>query len=305
MIEILKKCIKICRPTYAASTHFHFALGLLYAVSLNKFEGVQTIDFLLGFVFSGMLVWSMYSTNSIVDVDTDRLNLDGNKDTAFKKNPLLNGDLAERPAWVFSIALGAIGLLGLLSINIPVFLTGITVLFLSWSYSAPPLRFKATPGPDIVTISLLDAALFMTGFLIVAGGFDVLGPEYWTAAALHYAFTFGLTLPTMTSDIEADKAAGVHTIAVVLGEFRTNFLTVLVIAAALVASVRMILANGIAFNDLVPAFFAVSLILGLFEFAQFRIKNGRFGIEEPSSTLIGRTCHAVAFAALFIAGVSA
>lgn len=303
MIDTLRKCVKICRPTYAASTHFHFALGLLYAVSLNQFEGAQVVDFLLGFVFTGMLVWSMYSTNSIVDVDTDRLNLDGNKDEAFKKNPLLNGDLPERPAWLFSITVGAIGLLGLLSMHVPVFLTGIAVLVLSWIYSAAPLRLKATPGPDIVTISLLDAALFMTGFLIVAREFDALDADYWAVAALHYAFTFGLTLPTMTSDIDADKAAGVRTIAVVLGEFATNVLTVLIMATALVASVLFLLANDIGINDLVPTFFAISLGLGLLEFIQFRAKTGRFGIEEPSSTLIGQTCHAVAFTSLIVAGM--
>ena len=288
---------------YASSTHFHFALGLLFAATLKKFEAGSFVSYVLAFVFSGMLVWSAYSINAVADVDTDKLNSNSGKDKAFKRNPLLNGMLSRKIVWIFAICLSGIGLVGLLFLNQSVAILGLFALLLSWSYSLPPLRFKSIAGVDIIVISLLDTILFTMGYLVIAGGMNELDVTFWSVAAMHYTFTFGLTLPTMTADISADSAAGIRTTAVVLGAKSTNFATLIIIMVALVWSVSTVTMTGLSIESLIPAFFAVSLMLGVWEFIQFWFHHKRFGIKKPSYTQIGITCHAVAIACVVIAGV--
>ena len=95
------------------------------------------------------------------------------------------------------------------------------VVLLGFAYSHPAIRWKGVPGMDLVTN--------MVGFGILCplGGWVLLQPlelaPWWYFATITL-FLGAVYAPTTASDYEADKAAGIRTLAVRLGIRRTLLL---------------------------------------------------------------------------------
>ncbi len=177
-----------------------YALGM---DSIDAFFELPYYVYLVYFFFIANVF--IYGINDLKDEETDALN----PKKVEKENLLEHSD---RSRLIMALALVTfISLLLLLTQTFEERLVFLTFLFLSYFYSAPPLRFKGVPVLDFssnmlyimpgVFGYLLAAGALPPGVLVLAGFFHV--------AAMH--------LFSAVPDIEYDSAAGIRTSAVLFG----------------------------------------------------------------------------------------
>ncbi|MBI4616828.1 MAG: UbiA family prenyltransferase [Planctomycetes bacterium] len=226
----LRGLLSISRPVYSGSTLVFFGLGVFIVEFASSGNEIATLPGLLGYAGALLVVWSAYAMNTLCDKDTDAANPSAGKDVDLRKNPLLTGELGRREVlvYVFVLALSGLGLLVASSYR-----SGVAAaigLAGSFLYSAKPLRLKGKPFLDVATIATLDACLFTSGLLVgtadLASRVDII--------VFMWLFSLGHTFPTIAEDTEPDRAAGLRTTSVVLGDARTHgvALVVATIAAA-------------------------------------------------------------------------
>ncbi len=177
-----------------------YALGM---DSIDAFFELPYYVYLVYFFFIANVF--IYGINDLKDEETDALN----PKKVEKENLLEHSD---RSRLIMALALVTfISLLLLLTQTFEERLVFLTFLFLSYFYSAPPLRFKGVPVLDFssnmlyimpgVFGYLLAAGALPPGVLVLAGFFHV--------AAMH--------LFSAVPDIEYDRAVGIRTSAVLFG----------------------------------------------------------------------------------------
>jgi 4-hydroxybenzoate polyprenyltransferase len=166
----------------------------------------------------------LYGVNDLFDLDTDLLNPKkaGPERTAAGAVRLLAASAAASALAAIPLALDptAAALVAL-------------YLALSTAYSAPPLRLKARPLLDSYSnwLYIVPAAL---GYYLSSGRL----PPAWVWAA-GVAWTAGMHALSAVPDIEADRRAGVKTVAVALGARGTMvFVAANWLAVALILTAR-------------------------------------------------------------------
>ncbi|AKU18605.1 hypothetical protein VV02_03555 [Luteipulveratus mongoliensis] len=163
----------------------------------------------------GPLVWaSVFAVNDAYDVDTDRL------------NPRKAHSMAVRSRMTTESLVFRSLEAGLLAVVVAWLAAGVTFAFgtlvvvaLGWAYSVPPLRLKARAGCDVLVNALV------IGPVGILGGWQLERPMSqfpWAMGVLAFVVAAALYLPTTLIDLPADRAAGVRTTAVRLGE-RTTY----------------------------------------------------------------------------------
>lgn len=201
--------VKISRPRFWLYIFGPFLVGLISgATQPENILNWKTILFGLYFFFPANLL--IYGINDIFDYETDRLN---EKKTEYET--LVEPDYRKE---LFAV---------ILVTNLPfVFLSaffGIKIfsamggfLFFSCFYSAPPIRAKAKPLLDSM-FNILYVFPGIFAFVLLTGKFPplilIVAAGLWTMAMHAYS-----AIP----DIEADKQAGLQTIATRLGSVGTH-----------------------------------------------------------------------------------
>jgi len=161
--------------------------------------------FLLYFLLPANLF--LYGVNDLYDRDTDPRN----PKKGAEEHLLSNGEARIARAGVLGSLL--IGIACLAALSAPVeWLLMAGFLFLSYAYSAPPLRFKARPLFDSLSNALYALPAFL-GYHQAAGALPaapvMLAGVLWTAS---------MHLFSAVPDIRADRDAGLSTTATVLGQ---------------------------------------------------------------------------------------
>ena len=98
------------------------------------------------------------------------------------------------------------------------FLLTTVLLILSWTYSAPPIRFKERPVLDSLSNGAIVWLCWAIGY--VASGQPLFGPDAQEGAGKGWLLAFcttGVHALGAAADLEADVAAGQQTIATLLG----------------------------------------------------------------------------------------
>lgn len=108
----------------------------------------------------------------------------------------------------------------LAALILPVFF-GLAVVgaFLGWAYAAPPLRFKARPGLDVL------ANAVGVGIVCPLAGWSLAQPWEdfpWGLALVNALGTAGAYLATALMDEPYDRAVGLQTLVVALGRERAK-----------------------------------------------------------------------------------
>lgn len=212
--------LKVSRPRFWIYIFGPYIVGLIAGVE-NKTELLSLLYLLFGIYFLYPANLLIYGVNDIYDYETDKLN-----EKKIEYETLVTPE-RRYGLWlaifVANFAFIDILLLG----SLPVIISGVGFLFFSFYYSAPPIRAKTKPFldsafnvlyilPGVFSYALVTGSFPPTS-LIVAGGL-------WTAAMHAYS-----AIP----DIEADRAAGLKTIAVLFGQRTTLiFCLILYIASA-------------------------------------------------------------------------
>lgn len=215
--------LKVSRPRFWFYIFGPYIVGLVSAFSD---QAVLTNDhawFALYFLWSANLL--IYGVNDIFDYDTDKLN-----PKKIDYEGLVTPE--KRSGLVTAICILNIPFLikALFFTNLSAAISAIGFLFFSVFYSAPPIRAKAKPFLDSA-FNILYVLPGVFAYSLVTGEFPpamiVVAAGCWTAAMHAYS-----AIP----DIEADKAAGLKTIATVLGPYGTLAACAILYAAPAILS---------------------------------------------------------------------
>ena len=216
MIDI----VRISRPRFWLYLFGTYLLGLAAgAASTADFLRADSILFGLYFLLPANLL--VYGINDIFDFETDRLNP---KKAEYE---MLVRPESHKLLAIWVIVLNLPFLVAAFFIAYPAFVPLAAFLILSIFYSAPPVRAKAIPIVDsLFNILYVFPAAF--AYQMLTGNFPpaivMISGGAWTAAMHAYS-----AIP----DIDADRSAGLSTIATLLGKTGTLvFCFVMYIAAA-------------------------------------------------------------------------
>jgi len=213
--------------TFFRVSRFRFWIYLLGPFLLGEAAAFQTgtgafsaAALVLGLYFTLPANLLIYGVNDIFDYDTDVLNE--------KKNgyePLVLRS-QHRSLWRAIVVSNVIFVPILFALNLYTVLSLAGFLFLGYFYSAPPVRAKARPFLD----SAFNALYVMPGIAayFAFGGTSptlslVVAGILWSAAMHAYS---------AAPDIDADRAAGIPTIATTLGVKNTLWLCLLLYVVA-------------------------------------------------------------------------
>ena len=219
------KWLIACRASVLFMTFTASALGALMAWRAGVFEIDLWLATVLGLMFA-------HATNNLLNDFTDsRRGID--KDNYYRNqygvHVLEDGLMSERQFWGYlGVTAGIALLLGawLISqrsgLTLDLMLAGaFFVLFYTW-----PLKYYGLGEP---------AVLLVWGPLMVGGSYYVLAGQWsWDVTWLSLIFALGPTTVLFgkhTDKLEADRAKGVNTLPVILGEKRSRHAVIAMIAA--------------------------------------------------------------------------
>lgn len=155
------------------------------------------------------------------------------------KNPIAAGELDTTTAWIAALGAFGVAFVGYAMLGTVPFVIGLMTLILAHLYSWRRVRLKARPLIDIISHALfLSALLYLGPFYIYA---DNLG-KLWVLALGTFLISANGQLYNQERDFEADRAAGLHNTASVLGKQLTGYLatgTVVGFALCLLVSALM------------------------------------------------------------------
>lgn len=219
---------------------------------------------ILGFSF---LFASGYSLNNTYDHNSDRWN-------PSKRNPVAEGKISFEESGAESMILGVAGLIFLGLVSLEGLIGGVLLLILYIVYQAPPIRTKARPYLDVITITLLYSMPFFIGYSSV-GSIDLRG----TGLALLFGLLSGTTHPLQTAkDIEGDRKNGDTTISVLIGVKRSIILSLILLISTMVYLEVLILAELL---DPRLFFIPITIIPALLYYS--------YALADPSNRKIGNT----------------
>lgn len=208
MKNYLKFILKISRPRFWLYLAGPYLVG--YAAGVNSLDDFISLKFAVYFLYFLIIAnIFLYGINDYFDNDTDQYN-----DKKITHEHLLQ--ISERKKLTRSVLVCFFASLVLfLNTNITVQILLFIFLFLSFFYSAPPLRFKSKPVVDFAS-NILYGIPALVGYAQLSGKIIswpiILAIFFWTSA---------MHLFSAIPDIDSDKKAGLKTTAVVFG-FRVS-----------------------------------------------------------------------------------
>ena len=237
-LDPVAKWLIACRASVLFMTFTAAALGGLMAWRAGAFQWDLWLATVLGLMFA-------HATNNLLNDYTDsRRGID--KDNYYRNqygvHVLEDGLMNQRQFWRYLGVTAGIALLlgGWLiyqrsGLTLDLMLAGaFFVLFYTW-----PLKYYGMGEP---------AVLLVWGPLMVGGSYYVLAGQWsWDVAWLSLVFALGPTTVLFgkhTDKLEADKGKGVHTLPVILGERRSRYCVVAMIAAQYALCIGLVAAGS-------------------------------------------------------------
>ncbi|MCB1847216.1 MAG: prenyltransferase [Halieaceae bacterium] len=237
-LDPIAKWLIACRASVLFMTFTAAALGGLMAWRAGVFEWNLWLATVLGLMFA-------HATNNLLNDYTDsRRGID--KENYYRNqygvHVLEDGLMSERQFWRYLGVTAAVALLlgaWLVSqrsgLTIDLMLAGaFFVLFYTW-----PLKYYGLGEP---------AVLLVWGPLMVGGSYYVLAGSWsWDVTWLSLVFALGPTTVLFgkhTDKLEADRARGVNTLPVILGEKRSRQCVLAMIGAQYLLCILLVLAGS-------------------------------------------------------------
>jgi len=249
----LRFLLKVSRPRFWFYIFGPYIVGLVAAAATRE----DLIDWrfaLFGLYFLLPANLLIYGVNDIFDYGTDKLN---EKKNAYETLVVPDGRKSLTIAILATNIPFIIAAIAFAPVSLPS-LAGF--LFFSIFYSAPPIRAKTKPFLDSA-FNILYVFPGAFAYQMLSGNFPPIGlmiaAGCWTAAMHAYS-----AIP----DIEADKAAGLKTIATVLGPYGTLAACAILYAASAILSFEYLGLASVTFGG-------AYILLMLASVASYR--NGR------------------------------
>ena len=198
------KYVRLLRPKAWITFLFPFTVGLGL--------GITSDSYWLHIIFSFIVFvcWMSFSfiLNSIADKDVDRFHDGRSKDMNLAHQPIATGEISDKFALFLGIIFLSLSILFAWFIHPIFFMLILVVNVVGYVYSMSPFRFKAKPVGDILCNTIAGGVIFIAGLSI--GGANM-NPLLMIGAFVMASIFY---IPTVVTDYEFDKKAGLKTSAV-------------------------------------------------------------------------------------------
>ena len=204
----LKEVFYLSRPRFWMYVLGTFLVGMIAAG--NPFEHSQLTTLLLlafGIFFSLPANVLIYGVNDIYDYQTD---IHNEKKLAYET---VLQPQKHRNLWIITALLILPFLLLFIWSNTPTKIALVVFLFTGIFYSATPIRAKSKPPLDVLFSAIIYVSPAAVGYF-VTGQTNI----EWLAVIGGLIWAFAMQTYSAVPDIDADKKAGVHTLATLFGE---------------------------------------------------------------------------------------
>ncbi|MFT4612295.1 MAG: 4-hydroxybenzoate polyprenyltransferase [Glaciecola sp.] len=203
-----KEIFFLSRPRFWMYVLGTFLIGVISSGNLFLYDATTTLLLIaFGVFFSVPANVFIYGVNDIYDHQTDIHN-----DKKIKYESVLPLQ-KHRNLWNIMISLLIPFLPLFFMVSGPAKLALLVFLFTGVFYSATPIRAKSKPPLDVLFSAIIYVSPALVGFFIT-GNTNI----EWLAVFGGLIWAFGMQTYSAVPDIEADKKAGVNTLAIVLGE---------------------------------------------------------------------------------------
>jgi 1,4-dihydroxy-2-naphthoate octaprenyltransferase len=216
-LDLISKWLVATRAAVLIITFISAAIAGILALRAGKFDLTLWLLLTVGLLMA-------HATNNLLNDLTDHIK-GVDKDNYFRAQygpqPLEHGLLSMRQVLVYAAVTGLIallaggylvylrGTLGLILLGLGVFF----VLFYTW-----PLKYIGQGEP---------AVLFVWGTLMIGGGYYIITGDWnWNVVIASLPYALGATTVIFGKHIDkfaADKAKGIHTLPVLLGERNARY----------------------------------------------------------------------------------
>lgn len=152
-----------------------------------------------------------FMVNDLEDAEDDRFSPE-----RAARNPVTMGEVSRRAGWRAAGAAGAAGMGLFLAVGRATFAAGLVMAALAYLYSWQPVRLKAIPLFDVVShVLMLSTLLFVTAY----AAYDrAPSAAVWLVIAALTLFSAYGQFYNQVRDFEADRAAGLHNTAHLVGK---------------------------------------------------------------------------------------
>jgi len=201
------KYIRLVRPVAWIVFLLPFSVG--FGIGATK----NTNPFHIIFSLIAFVSWMSFSfiLNSLSDKDVDKFHDGRAKDMDLSNQPFVTGEISEKTALFIALILVIISLFFAWLVNSLFFTLFIIANIIGYIYSMPPTRFKTKPIADILCNALAAGVALIAGLSIGGANMNLLFIiGIFIVAAVFY-------IPTVVTDYDFDKRAGLKTSAVFFG----------------------------------------------------------------------------------------
>jgi 1,4-dihydroxy-2-naphthoate octaprenyltransferase len=267
-LDPVAKWLIACRASVLFMTFTAAALGGLMAWRAGAFQWDLWLATVLGLMFA-------HATNNLLNDYTDSkrgIDKDNYYRNQYGVHVLEDGLMNERQFWRYlgvtagiALLLGGWLIMQRSGLTINLMLAGaFFVLFYTW-----PLKYYGLGEP---------AVLLVWGPLMVGGSYYVLAGQWsWDVTWLSLVFALGPTTVLFgkhTDKLEADRGKGVNTLPVILGERRSRYCVLGMIAAQYLLSIGLVLSGSFGWA-LLLVLISLPVLPGLFRIYQHAKPDAR------------------------------
>ncbi|WP_081661916.1 prenyltransferase [Gillisia sp. JM1] len=204
----IKEVFFLSRPRFWMYVLGTFLVGVISSGNLFLYDDSTTLLLIaFGVFFSLPANVFIYGVNDIYDYQTDIYN-----DKKIKYESVLKLE-KHRSLWIIIVLLLIPFVPLFFMVNVPTKLALLLFLFTGLFYSARPVRAKSKPPLDVLFSAVIYVSPALVGFFIT-GNTNI----QWLAVLGGLIWAFGMQTYSAIPDIEADRKAGVNTLAIILGE---------------------------------------------------------------------------------------
>jgi chlorophyll synthase len=201
------KYIRLVRPVAWVVFLLPFSVGFGLGATKN------TNPFHIIFSLIAFVSWMSFSfiLNSLSDKDVDKSHDGRFKDMNLSNQPFVTGEISEKIALYIALISVIISLFFAWLVNYLFFTLFIIANIIGYIYSMPPTRFKTKPIADIQCNALAAGVALIAGLSISGTNMNLLFIiGCFIVASVFY-------IPTVVTDYDFDKKAGLKTSAVFFG----------------------------------------------------------------------------------------
>ena len=218
-LDIVSRWLIATRGAVLIMTFISAAIAGILAATAGMFHLGRWVLLVIGLVFA-------HATNNMVNDYTDfkhGVDKDNYFRTQYGPQPLESGFLTQKQLFVYIAVTGAIAL----AAGIPLVIFGKTLAFILLAAGAFFVLFYTWPLKFIGLGEL--AVIIVWGPLMIGGGYYVITGQWdWNVVIASLPYALGTTLVIFGKHIDkrdADKAKGIHTLPVLIGEKPARILT--------------------------------------------------------------------------------